>query len=159
MPREEPNFSSRIVSSTQHVHQMAAVNLSMPVSSWCYQNSAAQQSYRQLMMYRHPGINKTRCRVLGQFYWPGVFKDVADHCRQCEVCQRSPGRQDRVRTKMIPMPLIEKPFQRIAMGIMGPLMKKPIWQQIYPDHLTVPHSTQRPYLYPVLKPRESPRNW
>ena len=107
----------------------------------------------------HPGINKTTCRVLSQFYWPGVFKDVADHCRQCEVCQRSPGRQDRVRTKMIPMPLIEKPFQRIAMGIMGPLMKKPIWQQIYPDHLTVPHGTQRPYRYPVLKPRESPRNW
>ena len=69
----------------------------------------------------HLGINKTRCRVLGWFYWPGVFKDVADHCRQCEVCQRSRGRRDRVRTEMIPMPLIEKPFQRITMDIVGPL--------------------------------------
>jgi hypothetical protein len=46
---------------------------------------------------------------------------VADHCRQCEVCQRSAGRRDRIRAEMIPMPLIEKPFQRIAMDVVGPL--------------------------------------
>ena len=69
----------------------------------------------------HMGINKTRSRILNRFYWPGVFKDVADHCRECEVCQRSPGRRDRIRAEMIPMPLIEKPFQKIAMDIVGPL--------------------------------------
>ena len=65
----------------------------------------------------HLGINKTRSRILHRFYWPGVFKDVADHWRQCEVCQRSPGRQVQIRAEMIPMPVIEKPFQQIAMDI------------------------------------------
>ena len=39
----------------------------------------------------HLGINKTRSRVLCRYYWPGVFKDVANHCQSCKICQRSPG--------------------------------------------------------------------
>ena len=69
----------------------------------------------------HLGVNNTRTRILYRFFWPGVFKDVADHCRQCEVCRRSAGRRDWIRAEMIPMPPIEKPFQRIAMDIVGPL--------------------------------------
>lgn len=44
----------------------------------------------------HLGINKTRSRVLCRYYWPGVFKDVANHCRSCEVCQRNPGGNCRI---------------------------------------------------------------
>ena len=83
--------------------------------------SAALQLAHDVPAAGHLGVNKTRTRILHRFYWPGVFKEVADHCRQCEVCQRSADRRDRIRAEMIPMPLIEKPFQRIAMDIVGPL--------------------------------------
>ena len=69
----------------------------------------------------HLGINKTKDRVLQRYYWPGVFQDVANHCRTCEVCQKAQGKRYGARAEMIPLPLIEKPFQRIAMDIVGPL--------------------------------------
>ena len=69
----------------------------------------------------HLGINKTKDRVLQRYYWPGVFRDVANHCRTCEVCQRAQGKRYGARAEMIPLSLIEKLFQRIAMDIVGPL--------------------------------------
>ena len=71
-------------------------------------------------MAGHLGITKTKDRILQRYYWPGVFKDVAEYCRTCEVCQRSHPRKP-ARAEMIPMPLVSKPFQRIAMDIIGPL--------------------------------------
>ena len=69
----------------------------------------------------HLGITKTKDRVLQRYYWPGVFKDIAEYCRTCETCQRCQPRGTQFKAKMIPMPLISKPFQRIAMDIVGPL--------------------------------------
>ena len=69
----------------------------------------------------HLGINKTKDRVLQRYYWPGVFRDVANHCRTCEVCQRAQGKRYGARAEMITLSLIEKLFQRIAMDIIGPL--------------------------------------
>ena len=71
-------------------------------------------------MAGHLGVTKTKDRVLQRYYWPGVFKDIADYCRTCEVCQRSQPRRP-ARAEMVPMPLITKPFQRIAMDLVGPL--------------------------------------
>ena len=69
----------------------------------------------------HLGINKTKDRVLQRYNWPGVFRDVANHCRTCEVCHRVQGKRYGARAEMIPLPLIKKPFQRIAMDIIRPL--------------------------------------
>ena len=71
-------------------------------------------------MAGHLGITKTKDRILQRYYWPGVFKDVAEYCRSCEVCQRSGPRRP-ARAEMIPMPLMSQPFQRIAMDLVGPL--------------------------------------
>ena len=68
----------------------------------------------------HLGITKTKDRILARYYWPGVFQDVARYCRTCEVCQRS-GTRKLPKASMIPMPLMERPFQRIAMDLVGPL--------------------------------------
>ncbi|XP_064389549.1 uncharacterized protein LOC135337548 [Halichondria panicea] len=68
----------------------------------------------------HLGVTKTRNRVLQRYYWPGVFKEVTEYCTTCEVCQRSRGRRP-ARAPLVSMPLIQKPFSRIAMDIVGPL--------------------------------------
>ena len=37
----------------------------------------------------HLGIEKTKDRVLQNYYGPGFFKDVADYCRSCPECQKT----------------------------------------------------------------------
>ena len=71
-------------------------------------------------MAGHLGVTKTKDRILQRYYWPGIFKEVAEYCRSCEVCQRSQPRPA-ARAEMVPMPLVSTPFKRIAMDLVGPL--------------------------------------
>ena len=97
----------------------------------------------------HLGITKTKDRILQRYYWPGVFQDITEYCKTCEVCQRSRGRRP-AQAPMLPMPLIQKPFTRIAMDLIGPLPKtKPVIT--LPDILRLSHS-------PALKHRRLRRN-
>ena len=74
------------------------------------------------LMGAHLGMDKTRERVLARFYWPGVKRDVERHCQGCPECQRVVPRTS-VRNPLIPMPIIESPFKRLALDIVGPLPK------------------------------------
>ncbi len=67
----------------------------------------------------HLGVAKTKDRILQRYYWPGIFRDVARFCRSCEVCQQSTSRKPR-KVEMVSMPLMTRPFQRIALDIVGP---------------------------------------
>ena len=71
-------------------------------------------------MAGHLGVANTKNRLLQRYYWPGIFKDIAEYIRSCGVCQKSNPRQP-ARAEMIPMPLMTQLFQRIAMDIIGPL--------------------------------------
>ena len=68
----------------------------------------------------HLGQKKTAERILKRFYWPTLYKDVADFCRSCDKCQKSTHRKV-PKAPMIPVPAVEEPFARIAMDIVGPL--------------------------------------
>ncbi|KAI5620496.1 hypothetical protein C0J50_19963 [Silurus asotus] len=35
----------------------------------------------------HLGVNKTVNKIMKQFFWPGLRKDVANFCRTCHTCQ------------------------------------------------------------------------
>lgn len=53
-----------------------------------------------------------------------MYKKVAEFCRSCEACQHV--RQHKVpRAPMIPLPVVEEPFARITMDIVGPLPHSP----------------------------------
>ena len=71
----------------------------------------------------HLGTNKTRGRILKCYYWPGVFKQVAGYSKTCKVCQKSQHRSHMRQAEMISMLLIDQPFQRIAMDVVGPLSR------------------------------------
>ncbi|KAL5489194.1 hypothetical protein EMCRGX_G018260 [Ephydatia muelleri] len=64
----------------------------------------------------HLGKNKTTDRVLQRFYWPTLRKDVADFCKRQKTSRVKPQH-----APLIPLPIVEEPFQRIAMDIVGPL--------------------------------------
>ena len=70
----------------------------------------------------HLGVQKTHDRITARFYWPGIKRAVEDFCRSCEVCQKTSPRPIQ-RNPLIPLPIIETPFSRIAMDIVGPLPK------------------------------------
>ena len=71
-------------------------------------------------MAGHLGCKKTTDRILQRFYWPGVFRDVQDHCRNCTQCQKSSTRVVK-KAPLVPLPIMDEPFRRIAMDIVGPL--------------------------------------
>lgn len=63
---------------------------------------------------------KTGRRLLRRFYWPTLFKDVAEFCRGCPICQILAHRNIK-RAPLVPLPIITEPFTRVAMDIIGPL--------------------------------------
>ena len=73
-------------------------------------------------MAGHLGRKKTTDRILQRFYWPGIYRDVRDHCRSCEQCQKGSPRGVR-KAPLIPLPIMDEPFRRIAMDIVGPLSR------------------------------------
>ena len=55
------------------------------------------------------------------FFWPGVCGDVARFCKSCDICQRT---IQKGRVTMVPLgklPLIDTPFKRVAIDIVGPI--------------------------------------
>lgn len=70
----------------------------------------------------HFGKRKTADRVLKRFYWPGIHKEVQMLCRSCPKCQKTAVIQKN-RAPLKPLPIIDVPFSRIAMDIVGPLVR------------------------------------
>ena len=68
----------------------------------------------------HLGKRKTTDRTLQRFYWPTVRRDIAEFCRRCETCQKSSKAKPQ-RAPLIPLAIVDEPFKRIAMDIVGPL--------------------------------------
>ena len=71
----------------------------------------------------HLGTRKTIDRLCRHFYWPGINKDVKSYCRSCDVCQRL-GKGAKVnRAPLINLPVISRPWSKISVDIVGPLLK------------------------------------
>ena len=73
-------------------------------------------------MAGHLGRDKTVQRILQRFYWPSVHQDVARFCRTCDACQKV-AHKNVAPVPLIPLPIVDVPFKRLAMDIVGPLPK------------------------------------
>lgn len=69
----------------------------------------------------HLGTQKTLDRLLRHFCWPGIHKSVKEYCRTCDICQRLGKGAQKIRAPLINLPVISKPFSRLAIDIVGPL--------------------------------------
>ena len=74
------------------------------------------------IMSGHLGIKKTTDRILSTFYWPGVQGDVVRFCRSCDVCQRTYPKGKVAKVPLGQMPLIDTPFERVAVDFVGPIV-------------------------------------
>ncbi|KAL3872608.1 hypothetical protein ACJMK2_035823 [Sinanodonta woodiana] len=73
-------------------------------------------------MVGHLGMKETTDRVLREFYWPGVNGDIERICRSCDVCQKTVSKGRNTRVPLGKMPLIDTPFKRVAVDIVGPIL-------------------------------------
>ena len=72
----------------------------------------------------HMGTKKTVDRITACFHWPGVTVDVARFCRSCDICQRTIPRGKVPKVPLGQMPLIDEPFHRVAVDLIGPIDPK-----------------------------------
>ncbi|XP_066509706.1 uncharacterized protein [Hoplias malabaricus] len=69
----------------------------------------------------HFGQAKTFSRIAYRFYWPGQYADVIKYCNNCPECQLTATLKKSDKVPMVSMPIIDIPFSRIAMDVVGPL--------------------------------------
>ena len=65
---------------------------------------------------------KMRKQLLQRFFWPNMWRDIATFCRECPQCQRTSSLKVCL-VPLIPLPVMDVPFQHIGMDIVGPLTK------------------------------------
>lgn len=68
-------------------------------------------------MAGHLRAQNTAQRFRGHFHWPGLDGGIKRFCQRCETCQRTAPQ------RLIPLPIIEVPFECIGMDLVGPLPK------------------------------------
>ena len=73
------------------------------------------------LMGGHMGIKKTADKIQSAFYWPGIQGDVTRYCKSCDVCQKTVNKGSVPKVPLEKMPLIDKPFKRVAIDLVGPI--------------------------------------
>ena len=73
-------------------------------------------------MAGHMGVARTKERLWQEFYWPGVLGDIRRYCASCFTCQRTAPRGNVRKCPLGKAPIIETPFQRVAVDIIGPIV-------------------------------------
>ena len=66
----------------------------------------------------HFEIEATYNRARSRYYWPNLYKTIAEYIKSCDTCQRqgAPVQHE----EMHPIP-VGKPFDRVGIDIIGPL--------------------------------------
>ncbi|KAJ8007866.1 hypothetical protein DPEC_G00098630 [Dallia pectoralis] len=72
----------------------------------------------------HLGVQKLQGKVKDRFYWMGWFSDVKQWCRECVDCasRKTQGRAPRA---LLNPSVTARPYERIALDILGPLPETP----------------------------------
>lgn len=69
----------------------------------------------------HQGIGRTTVKVSAHFAWPGMMADVKRFCQSCDVCQKTVQKGKVSRVPLGETPIIDTPFQRVAVDLVGPI--------------------------------------
>lgn len=68
----------------------------------------------------HMAFQKTLHRIASHFVWPGMYTQVSQLCSSCKTCQLTSAKGV-ARAQLQSLPIIDTPFERIGMDIVGPL--------------------------------------
>ncbi|XP_042148104.1 uncharacterized protein LOC120842647 [Ixodes scapularis] len=73
------------------------------------------------IMAGHLGGRKTLERAQAEFFWPGMHAECKRFVASCDACQRTSPRGNTRKVPLKKVPVIDTPFQRVAIDIVGPL--------------------------------------
>jgi hypothetical protein len=99
-------------------------------------------------MAGHLGSKRTRERIWGTFYWPGIGGDVRRYCASCAECQKVVPRGRVSKVPLQQLPLVDEPFQRVAVDIVGPIKPKSDRGNMY-ILVVVDYATRYPEAVPL----------
>ena len=71
------------------------------------------------IMAGHLGTKKTYQKLSAHFFWPGIGRSVREWCKTCDKCQRTIPKGRNPKAELGRMPIIDVPFKRIAIDIIG----------------------------------------
>ena len=69
----------------------------------------------------HLGAKKTEVKILPNFFWPGLRQELFRFCCSCNVCQRTFKKGNIKKVPLRSMTLIDTPFKRVVVDIVGPI--------------------------------------
>ncbi|XP_053381689.1 uncharacterized protein LOC128549191 [Mercenaria mercenaria] len=69
----------------------------------------------------HLSVRKTIDIIQSSFHWPGISSDVTRFCRSCDICQKTVPKSKVQKVPLGEMPIIDAPFQRVAVDLIGPI--------------------------------------
>ncbi|XP_006811999.1 uncharacterized protein LOC102803869, partial [Saccoglossus kowalevskii] len=69
----------------------------------------------------HLGAKKTSSKILTNFFWPGIQADVKIYCQSCDICQCTIPKGRVTKVPLGHIPIIEEPFRRVAVDLVGPI--------------------------------------
>lgn len=69
----------------------------------------------------HFGVGKTTNKIKEQFAWPGMQVEIRRFCQSCDRCQRVFPKGKVGKVPLGEVPLIDTPFKRVAVDIVGPI--------------------------------------
>ena len=65
------------------------------------------------------GVKKTKDKIQTNFYGPRMHNDISGFCRSCDVCQKTVDKETVARAPLGEMLLIDTPFKRVAVDLVG----------------------------------------
>jgi len=71
------------------------------------------------VMSRHQDEKKTKNRIYKEFWWPLFGADMIRFCRSCDICQRMIAKGRVSNVPLGKMPIIDTPFNTVAMDLVG----------------------------------------
>ena len=88
-----------------------------------YRNEVLNVAYEKTLG-GHFGVRKTKTKILQQFFWPGIWKDIGEFCKTCHVCQviGQPS-HDAPPAPLHPIPVADEAFTRVMIDCVGRLPK------------------------------------
>ena len=132
-------FSSPTVDFGNKFHQVV-----VPVDYRRYVLQIAHES----ILGGHQGAKRTSDKVMANFYWPGIGADIRRYCQSCDICQRTTPKGRVCKVPLGDMPIIDTPFERVAVDLVGPI--KPVTERGHRYILVlVDYATRYPEAIPL----------
>ena len=69
----------------------------------------------------HQGAKKTGDKIMENFHWPGIGADIRRYVQSCDICQRTTPKGRVTKIPLGDMPIIDTPFERVAVDLVGPI--------------------------------------